>query len=80
MTISAKFKTPAQIIVNENNLKGEPKDGDVLVIPVTDGLLYVVKPFDTTKSIAEKFNMTESELLEKNKIPYVYVGEVLIIQ
>lgn len=77
--ISAKFNLPPTIIVAENRLKSEPKEGDVLYLKIPDGTAYMVKPEDTAVSIAQKFGTTEEELLEKNKIPYVFAGEILII-
>lgn len=77
--ISTMFNIPTALIVAENNLKQEPEEGDILYIQVPDGNIYRVKPNDTALSIANNFGITESELLEKNKIPYVFVGEILII-
>ena len=79
LSISAKLSVPASVIVADNELKKEVEEGDILFIRQCEGKLYTVEPEDTARSIAEKFGLTESELLEKNKIPYVFAGEIIDI-
>ena len=77
LSVSAKFSVPASVIAAENCLKTELLEGDIIFIRNSGGRLYTVKPEDTAASIAQKFGYTEEQLLEKNKIPYVFAGEII---
>lgn len=79
LSVSAKFSVPAGIIAADNNLKTEPAEGDILLIRRIDGKLYKIKPEDTLCSIAKDFNVSEETILNKNEIPYVFAGEIIII-
>ena len=79
LTVSAKFYVPAAIIVADNLLNSEPNEGDILFIRKIEGRLYSVRPEDSAFSIAQRFGVSQTELLEKNKIPYVFAGEIIEI-
>ena len=79
LKISAKFSVPAGVIAADNDLKKEPAEGDILYISQVEGKAYMVKPEDTVYTIAEKFGVSPEEILLKNKIPYVFAGETIII-
>lgn len=79
LSVSAKFTIPASVIIADNNLKSEIAEGDILYLRKTEGRVYLVKPSDTISEIAKSFNVKEEEILEKNKIPYVFAGETIII-
>ena len=79
LSLSQKFNVPIGIIIYENNLKKEILEGDVLYICTPIGTPYFVKPTDTIKSIAQKHNISEEELIQKNKSPYFFYGEIIYI-
>ncbi len=73
--VAEKFGVCFSDIVSDNNLTREISAGDILIINKDDCTLYSVKPFDTVKSIAKAFGVTEESILLKNSaIPYVFYG------
>ena len=79
LSLSQEFSVPVGIIIAENNLIKEISEGDILYICTPIGTPYTVMPTDTAKSIAKKFNLTEEELLLKNKSPYFFYGEIIYV-
>ena len=73
LSISTKFKIPFTIIIADNGLTREVEYGDVLLLK-RNGTYYTVQLTDTVESIAEKFNLSVEELLQKNRIDYVFYG------
>ena len=78
-SLCAKFNLPTALFIKENNLTKEIEDGEVVVINKYNCKLYTVLPLDTIKSIAKRFNVSEEELKEKNKIDFVYYGLKILI-
>lgn len=79
LSLAAKFHVPPAVIVKENNLKEEIREGDVLFICGARGNAYTVQPFDTIESVAARFNVEEERLKELNGVDYIFYGlEVLI--
>ena len=78
-TVSLKFSIPTSIIIDDNNLKKEIEEGDILYLSEPNGFSYVVKAGDTAESIADKFSVNPTELLLKNKTPYFFYGEIIVI-
>ena len=79
LSISERFSVPPTVISNDNKLKKEPEEGDILFIRKVEGIIYKINPEDSIFLIAEKFGTTEERILEKNKTPYVVAGETIII-
>lgn len=76
--ISFKYKVPKNVILNFNKITAVAC-GDYVVIPLLEGHLYKVKPFDTIEKICKKFNVSENEILIKNSITNIYpFMEILI--
>ena len=73
LSISTKFKIPFTIIIADNGLTREVEYGDVLLLK-RNGTYYTVQLTDTVESIAQKFNLSVEELLQKNRIDYVFYG------
>ena len=66
--------------MSANNLAEEDiKEGVLLFVSVPDGRRYVVKPFDTTRKIAEKFEVSEAAILEFNNIKQIFLGQIIYI-
>ncbi|MBQ3116678.1 MAG: LysM peptidoglycan-binding domain-containing protein [Clostridia bacterium] len=78
LLISQVFSMPTIRLIERNNLVSEVEEGDLLIIEKCDSA-YVVKPTDTKKSLAKKFNVCESELLEIAGFPYIFSGLVIEI-
>jgi spore germination protein len=76
--IAEKFSTTENLIILDNFLKNKIKTGDKLYIK-SYKTIYVVTPFDTLESIALKFAVSAEEILNINKISYIYVGERIVI-
>lgn len=78
--IATRFGTSPFSLISDNELIKEPTEGDVLFVYVRDGIRYKVTPYDSLKSIAEKFSVTPSEIKAKNgNIPFVYYGTEIIV-
>ena len=78
-SLSKQFNFPVGLLVCKNNLTKEVEEGDLILIESYKTKLYCVKPLDTAKSVAKKFNLTEKELLEKNMLSYLFYGlEILV--
>lgn len=76
--LSEQFKLPASVLLSFNKLK-EISEGDMLVIPKLSGSIYKVLPFENLEQIAQKFNVSPQEILNKNNIDKVYpFMEILI--
>ena len=74
LTVAQKFHLPPGAIIKENGLTSEICEGDIIFIKNVCGNPYVVEPFDTAESVAKKFGVEKSELLEKNGVPYLFYG------
>ncbi|NCB48684.1 MAG: LysM domain-containing protein [Clostridia bacterium] len=74
--IIKKWKTSkAQIIYNNENLK----KGDKIVLKNLNLKTHIVKPMETLDEIAKKYNVSKEEILEKNKISQLFIGQQLFI-
>lgn len=73
VSVCQKFSCSLGRLIFNNNLKKEISAGDILLIEKADNL-YLVKPTDTIKSLAKKFNKGEQELLDKNHLTYLFCG------
>ncbi len=72
--LSAKYNAPIYSVIIDNALTSEPSAGDVLFIRGGEAN-YVVTPYDTEESVAEKFGITVEELKRKNgNLPYLFCG------
>lgn len=79
-SVCEKLGVPPVAVIKENNLKSEITSGDLLYIEKTDCFIYKVTPYDTIKSISQKFGISEEKLLNDNKVPYIFYGLSLIIE
>lgn len=77
-SIAENFSTTENLIIADNFLKNKVKTGDVLYVKKYSNI-YVVKPSDTIESIAKNFQVNELDVLNINKITYIYVGERIVI-
>ena len=79
LSLSQKFNLPPGAIIKENGLTAEICAGDILFIKYVCGVPYSVKPFDTAESVAKKFGVDKTELLEKNGVPYLFYGLTIYV-
>lgn len=77
--LSSRFNLPQTVIINDNGLSDEVKEGDVVLIRKLSGTVYRVKPFDTLESVAERFNVSAKTLSAANNVDYLFYGLNLII-
>ena len=87
-TISKKYKTTPESVININNLKSNILTiGQVLKVPSSsidvnnNNLVYTVQKGDTLYSIAEKFGMTVDNIKKLNNLNSneIYIGQQLLI-
>ena len=78
--VAKKLGVPVKVIIKQNNLVREIEAGDLLYIesPLS-AKTYIVKPCDTLKSIAKKFNKSQREILDINMIDYVYFSMLIYV-
>lgn len=74
LSIANKFNMPVSLLIAKNNLKKEVEAGDMLYIESEKDALYTVKPSDTLSSLSEKFNVSQSQILLENGLPYLFYG------
>ena len=69
-SIAKRFNVTANTIIWENGLNkyGFIKLGQELIILPTTGITYKVKKYDTIGKIANKYDVSESEIMKLNKI------------
>lgn len=80
LSLSIKFNVPPIEIINYNGLKREIECGDVVVIPVKEGVFYTVGVGEDENSIAKKFNVDKERLLQTNGVPYLFYGLTIRIE
>ncbi len=80
ISVSRAFNVPASLVICDNNLIKEVSEGDLIVIKKREERLYSVGLTDTSKSVAQKFCMSEEEFLKINKVPYIYYGMIVIVK
>ena len=78
-SISKIFSVPTEYIKQNN--PGSLYKGKVLYLPEVNFSVYVVKPFDTLKKIANDFGTTVESLVKKNSLDtaYVFIGQKLYV-
>lgn len=80
ITVAAKFGLTPQTIKWINGLISDNIPvGTNLMIPVVDGVIYVVKEGDTLNNIAEKYKSSASAILAQNNIDGLSVGETILL-
>lgn len=78
--ICAIFGIEQQIIRQNNHLDGVVLEhGDVVYIPCQNVRCHVVAPLDTLSKIAQKYNVTEKQILEKNHIATLFIGQKIYL-
>ena len=75
-SVCRKFSLPFSAVIKENEGL-ETAFGVTLKIPRFSGNVYTVKPLDTISSIAEKFGISEEELVSINGVTYLSPGLIL---
>ena len=65
----------ANVVFNSKDFK----KGDRILFCVKSGIVHIVKPAETIKSIAQKYGVEESEILLKNKVKTIFIGQQLYI-
>lgn len=74
VSVAERFSASVTKLIKDNNLKREIEAGDMLFIE-TGGETYPVEPWDTMRSVARKFGVTEREIAQKNgDVPYIFYG------
>lgn len=75
--IAGRFRVPAEMLREANNLTDNIAAGDEIYIRRIDCDVYRVKAGDTAASVAEKFGTDEAELLSFNRCAGIYPGQIL---
>ena len=80
ITVAAKFGLMPQTVKWANGLISDSiPAGTNLIIPVMDGVVYVVKDNDNISNIAEKYKSTISGILAQNNIDAITAGETIFL-
>lgn len=64
---------------NHNPNKKIFKEGKYLVIDNKKSIVHIVKPNENLASICKKYNKSEKEILLKNNINNIFIGQQLLI-
>ena len=78
-SIADRFNTTQSVLIAINNLDGEVKYGQYILIEKLDGEEYVVMPGDTFEQIAHNDIELAKKLKSKNKTDCLYVGQKIYI-
>ena len=78
-TIADKFHTTQRVLTIINGLEYEPKVGEYIVIEKIEGEPFVVSPKDTLEKIAQNNLEKKMEIMRKNRIDSIYVGQKIYI-
>lgn len=76
--IAKRFSTTERLIICDNFLKNPIKTGARLYIKSYEKI-YIVTPCDTLEKLALNFGVSVQEILEINKILYIYAGERIVV-
>ena len=57
------------------NMITSAKAGDIIFFPENNSSVYVVKPTDTFKGVAEKLKISESELYKLTNTTRLFIGQ-----
>ncbi|MBE5756543.1 MAG: LysM peptidoglycan-binding domain-containing protein [Clostridiales bacterium] len=77
--ISDKFNLPSITIIEDNHLKKEVEEGDILVLRKEDRQVYKVGVKETIETVCKKFNIEKEEFIKLNKIDYVFYGLLVYV-
>ena len=78
-TIADKFNTTQQALIAVNGLETDVKAGEYIIVEKIQGDSYVVKVGDTLEKIASFDKEKIREIVRKNKIDCIYVGQKIYI-
>lgn len=81
-SIAKMFDVSVNTIKWANDLKGTPKEGDVLTILPISGIKYTVKKGDTVASVAKKYSADAEEIKQFNEVAadgILNIGDEIII-
>ncbi|MBE5742752.1 MAG: LysM peptidoglycan-binding domain-containing protein [Clostridiales bacterium] len=78
-SLAERFHTTQEVIISLNGLTEDVSKGEYLVIERIDGVEYTVMPCDTVESIAEKFCVNAVDIMLKNKVDVIYVGQKIYV-
>ena len=78
-TLAETFHTTVECIIKNNALTEDVKYGQYLVIEKLDGEEYIVLPKDTILKIAGNDKEKALQIISKNKIDYIFVGQKLYL-
>lgn len=77
--VCSKFNLSPGRVIKDNNLKKDIRAGDVLIIKKPECELYTVKPHESVKEVAEKFNTQAEKILSENGVEYLFCGLNIIV-
>lgn len=77
--VSLKFNVDKNYILKYNNIVDVLQKGDVIFLPGENIVCHVVGPLDSLTSIATKYNTTVENILSKNKIETLFIGQKIYI-
>ena len=78
-TIAKLYNQTKEVLIEVNALKKPIEVGERLYIPQKNRAIYIVKPLDTLAKIAQKYKITEEEIIALNHTNKIFIGQILLI-
>lgn len=78
-SVADRFHTTQRAIISLNGIEEDLRAGEYIVIEKITGEEYVIMPMDTLEKIANNDNEKLREIVRKNKIDFLYVGQKIYI-
>jgi len=77
--IAKLYNQTKEVLIEVNALKKPIEVGERLYIPQKNRAIYVVKPLDTIAKIAQKYKISEEEIVALNHTNKIFIGQILLI-
>lgn len=77
--LAEQYGTTVSNIARLNNINGMIRKGMRILIDKQEGEYYVVQPFDTLKSIAEKYSIDVESIKEINALENLFIGQKIFL-
>ncbi len=78
-SLADKFHTTESVIIKNNRLSSDVKDGELIFITKIKGEKRVVMPYDSLEKLCDYDKVKIDEVVRKNMIDYLFVGQVIYI-
>ena len=78
--IAERYNLTCKILSMANEGKTQVEEGDYLVIPFSAKAIHTVRPLETLREIAERYNVSVEKIkADNNIVAPLFIGQQLII-